>query len=77
MENQEVKHINVDQKYRVTFEKSASANKIDGFKVEANADDCMKAYNDAQALYLLCLASVEANRPVTTPPIVKEKEVKV
>jgi hypothetical protein len=35
-------------KYKVQFEKAASANKIDGFKVEVNADSFDEAKREAE-----------------------------
>ena len=47
---EEVKHYQVNGKYRVVFERSAVKG-IDGFKVEANGDDYPQTMNDAQSLY--------------------------
>ncbi len=68
---EEVRHIQVNGKYRVCFEKAASANKIDGFKVEANGDDLVTTQKEANTLYDDAIRKVEANKPVQ--PIVKEK----
>ncbi len=68
MENQEVQHITVNGKYRVVFEKAASANKIDGFKVEANGDDIQQVMIDAHNLYDDAMRKVEANKPQAVVP---------
>jgi len=47
---EEIKHYQVNGKYRVVFERSAVKG-IDGFKVEANGDDTASVLNDAQTLY--------------------------
>ena len=47
---EEVKHINIGQKYRIMIERAAVKG-IDGFKVEANGDDMPQAELDAKALY--------------------------
>ena len=48
----EIKHYNVNQRYRVTVERAASSTKqIDGFKVEANGDDLDTTKFDAADLY--------------------------
>ena len=66
---QDVRHIQVNGRFRVVFERAASANKTDGFKVEANADLIATATEDAARLYAWALTLVETNKPV--PPIVK------
>lgn len=66
-ENQEVKHITVNGKYRVVFEKAASANKIDGFKIEANGDNIKDVMIEAQLLYADAIRTVEANKPIVQP----------
>ena len=48
---EEVKHINVNQRYRIMIERAASTKGIDGFKVEANGDDKKAVKKDAQDLY--------------------------
>ena len=47
---EEVKHYQVNGKYRVVFERSAVKG-IDGFKVEANGDDIEVVRKDANDLY--------------------------
>jgi len=58
MENQEVKHIPVNGKYRIVFEKAASANKADGFKVEVNGDEMEEVMAQAKDLYLWAQAQL-------------------
>ena len=48
--SEEVKHIQVNGKYRMQIERSATKG-IDGFKVEANGDDMMLVEADALILY--------------------------
>ncbi len=67
-----VTNITQNGKYCVTFKKAESANKIDGFSVEANDDDMKKAFKDAQELYINALAEVEKNKPVVAPAIKPE-----
>jgi len=47
---EEVKHYQVNGKYRVVFERSAVKDR-DGFKVEANDDDADNALEIATILY--------------------------
>lgn len=49
--SEEVKHIQVNGKYRMQIERSATKG-IDGFKVEANGDDMTLVEADAYLLYL-------------------------
>jgi hypothetical protein len=51
MEQQEVKHITVNGKYRITIEKAAGVKTGDGFKVEVNNDDIDKVQQEAMAMY--------------------------
>ena len=48
---EEVKHINVDQKYRIVIERAASTKGVDGFKVESNGDDIAQVQMDVKILY--------------------------
>jgi hypothetical protein len=48
--SEEVKHIQVNEKYRMQIERSATKG-IDGFKVEANGDDMKSVEVDAAILY--------------------------
>ena len=48
---EEVKHYQVNQKYRVKFEKAAGVKTGDGFAVEANGDDLDIIISQAEALY--------------------------
>ena len=50
MEEQIVRHYQVNGKYRVQFERSAVKGQ-DGFKVESNDDSAIKAIDDALELY--------------------------
>ena len=68
-------NITLNGKYRVVFEKAASANKIDGFKVEANGDVLEEAFADAQKLYFNALVEVEKNKPVIPVPPTKQQGV--
>ena len=47
---EEVRHYQVNGKYRIVFERSAVKG-IDGFKVEANGDDKEQTHADALILY--------------------------
>ena len=67
----EVKHYQVNGTYRIVIEKAASANKIDGFKIEANGDNMADVMNDAQSLYEYALAKVEATKPIQPAAPVK------
>jgi len=44
---EEVKHYQVNGKYRIVFEQAASTKGVLGFKVEANNDDLVMAKVDA------------------------------
>ena len=48
---EEVKHYQVNGKYRMQFERSAVKGQ-DGFKVEANGDDMASVESEALLLYL-------------------------
>ena len=65
-------HINLNGKYRVVFEKAASANKVDGFKVEVNGDDADSTFKDAQKLYFNAMVEVEKNKPAIPVPPTKQ-----
>lgn len=64
METQQVEHRTINWKYRIVFEKSASANKIDGFKIETSSDKLQEAMQQAELLYTWALNKVEMNKPV-------------
>ncbi len=49
--SEEVKHIQVNQRYRIVIERAASTKGVDGFKVEANGDDMTLVEADALILY--------------------------
>jgi len=55
---EEVRNYQVDRKYRVTFEQSASTKGVTGFKVEANGDDMFLV--EAQAKEMLNWARTQA-----------------
>ncbi len=68
---EEVKHYQVNGKYRMVYERSAVKGQ-DGFKVEANDDDIetvmcesFRLYEDAKT------KTVPTSSPVFTPPIDK------
>ena len=57
---EEVRHIQVNGRYRMQIERSATKG-IDGFKVEANGDDMNGVESDVMLLYQSALV-------MTTPP---------
>ncbi len=61
---EEIKHYQVNGKYRVVFERSAVKG-IDGFKVEANGDDYVQTMGDAQSLYSEAARFTNLNGGVT------------
>ena len=65
---EEVKHYQVEQRYKVIFERGATKG-VDGFKVEANGDNYGDAFTQALELYTKAVT-------VTTPAEVKKDEVK-
>lgn len=67
MERQEVVHSTINGTYRVVFEKAASANKVDGFKVEVNGDNLDKIKSEAAELYIWANNKVEMNKPAPAP----------
>ena len=50
--SEEVKHIQVNQRYRMVIERAASTKGVDGFKIEANGDDLATVEADANLLYV-------------------------
>ena len=64
MEIQEVKHYQVNGRYKVQFERSATKG-VTGYKVEANGDDFDRTFNDAHSLQKL--AELAA-------PVIEEKK---
>jgi len=60
---EEVKHYQVNQQYRVVYERSAVKGQ-DGFKVEANSDSKEEAMMDAKTLY-------EDAKTQTIPPTIE------
>ncbi len=67
METQNVVHQTINGKYRVLFEKAASANKVDGFKVEVNGDSMADVTREAMYLYDWATRTVEATKPIPAP----------
>jgi len=49
--NEEVRHIQVNGRYRIVIERAASTKGVDGFKIEANGDDMEGVAVDASLLY--------------------------
>lgn len=45
-----VTNVNLNSRYRMTFERAASANKVVGYKVEANGDVLADVVLDARKL---------------------------
>ena len=45
-----ITHVNLNQRYKVTFERAASTKRTMGFKVEANGDVLADTMNDAHQL---------------------------
>jgi len=70
MEPQEVKHYQVNGRYRVQFERSATKG-VDGFKVEANGDSLDDVLMDAKTLKEYAEA---ATKPVISAPQTEVKE---
>jgi hypothetical protein len=66
-----ITQVNLNSKYRVKFEKAASANKIDGFVIESNDDNLETALRDARYLYTMATAEVELKKPVPPAPVIK------
>jgi hypothetical protein len=60
---EEIKHFQVNGKYRVQYERSATKG-VDGFKVEANGDEYPKVLEDAQSLYVKAILTTSPS-PVT------------
>ena len=52
MDNQEVKHYQVNGKYRIVIEQAASTKGTLGFKVEANGDEINKVEADIEGLMM-------------------------
>ena len=48
---EEIKHYQVNGRYRVIYERAASTKGVDGFRVEANGDDIDETRKDAMVLY--------------------------
>ncbi len=51
MEIQEVKHYQINGRYRIVIERAASTKGVDGFKVEANGDDIHTVTIDVELLF--------------------------
>ena len=74
VETNQVIHQTINGKYRIVFEKAASANKIDGFKVEVNGDYLDDTKSEAFELYTWAINKVEMAKPIQS--VVNSKEVK-
>lgn len=48
--SEEIKHCNVEQRYRIVIERAASTKGTLGYKIEANGDDLRQVGGDAEAL---------------------------
>ena len=59
--SEEVKHIQVNQRYRIVIERAASTKGVDGFKVEANGDDSAEVLADAHILYKQAIGMTATN----------------
>ena len=55
---EEIKHYQINGKYRIVFEQAASTKGVLGFKVEVNGDD--KAMIEGEAIELLDFAKAHA-----------------
>jgi hypothetical protein len=69
MENQEVKHYQVNGKYRIVIERAASTKGVDGFKIESNGDDLDQVAKDADALVQRAIQVIAVNIPVLTTSV--------
>jgi len=69
---EEVNHYQINQRYKVQFERSAVKG-VDGFKVEANGDDMDGTMADAVKLYG---KAIRASTPIlsTTSDTIEIKE---
>lgn len=59
--SEEVKHIQVNQRYRIVIERAASTKGVDGFKVEANGDDKVQVQMDAEFLMKQAISMTSTN----------------
>ncbi len=66
---EEIRHYQVEQRYRVTFERAASSTKgVIGFKCEANGDNAAETFSEAEALKLKAeIATLEPIAAVLKP----------
>lgn len=69
--SQKVEHQTINGKYRVVFEKAASANKIDGFKIEVNGDSLADVCYESRTLYSWAISEVELRKPAAAPTTAK------
>lgn len=67
MEESKVYHQTIGSKYKVQFERSATAKGVIGFKVEANGDIAFDTFEDAKML---------KDRAELYAPVLKEQEAK-
>jgi hypothetical protein len=64
---EEVKNITVNGTYRIVFERAASANKTDGFKVEVNGDDLYETKKQASEIYYWASTESMTNSKTVVP----------
>lgn len=64
----EIKHYQINGKYKIQFERVGSANRTDGFKCEVNSDSDTEAIGKALELYQWGIKQVEANKPQVIEP---------
>ncbi len=62
---EEVKHYQVNGKYRIVIERAASTKGVDGFKIEVNNDDLNLALDESNTLY----EAMKTRTSVTTIPV--------
>ncbi len=66
----EVKHYQVNGRYKVQFERSAVKGQ-DGFKVEANGDDFKQTFDEAGELYNHAVNATQINITTSPAPAIK------
>lgn len=66
---QEVRHYQVNQRYRIKFERAASTKGVIGYTVEANGDDILTVQKDVEEMRQFA----EALCPM---PVLQDKETK-
>lgn len=70
MENTEVKHYQVNGKYRLQLERSAVKG-VDGFKVEVNSDSIEDAEKEIQKLYDYAIGLTKPGSQIGITPEIK------